>query len=168
MWRWNEYFEELLETPHQGSSTLIQGDIRKVSSKNLYETVEITIEKVIEAIGKLNKRGKVRGLDNIKPEMLKNLWEEVLLAPHRIFKTAWNQDKIPSNWGIGVILQIHKKGDNRLCSNYRSISLLCTTAKSIWKYPRTKIKKYYINARKITKRFYKRILNLWPCNLHLD
>ena len=35
----------------------------------------------------------------------------------------------PKQWQTGVIIPIHKKGDNRKCTNYRGISLISVADK---------------------------------------
>jgi hypothetical protein len=36
----------------------------------------------------------------------------------------WEEEKVPSQWSLSVIVPVFKKGDKLLCSNYRGISLL--------------------------------------------
>ena len=34
------------------------------------------------------------------------------------------QERMPQEWKCGKIISIHKKGERRLCNNYRGITLL--------------------------------------------
>ena len=36
----------------------------------------------------------------------------------------WNNEQIPEEWTEGIVSAIYKKGDQRLCNNYRPITLL--------------------------------------------
>lgn len=47
----------------------------------------------------------------------------------QLYNKIWEGEKIPSDWEVGQIIPIHKKGDNKLCSNYRGITLLSVPLK---------------------------------------
>ena len=73
--------------------------------------------------------GKVPGVDEIRPEMLKALDLVGLLWLTRLFNVAWGSGTVASVWHTGVVVPIFKKGDRRVCSNYRGITLLSLPGK---------------------------------------
>ena len=126
--RWKEYFETLLS---------ITTDTRKIEERdNEIPKTELTItsedniseQEILESIRKL-KRGKAGGHDTITPEMIKQMGSKGLEMLLDLINAAWEQGEVPSDWEIGVILPIHKKGDPRECTNYRGITLLSVAAK---------------------------------------
>ncbi|GFX84865.1 putative endonuclease-reverse transcriptase [Trichonephila clavipes] len=46
-----------------------------------------------------------------------------------LIQEIWEQEVIPKEWKMSTTYVIHKKGDILECSNYRGISLLCTSSK---------------------------------------
>ncbi|KAI5754287.1 hypothetical protein M8J77_007444 [Diaphorina citri] len=75
------------------------------------------------------KLGKAPGADNITPEMIKYMGsagESLLL---KVLNLSWENKVIPKDWELATIIPIHKKGDNRECSNHRGISLLSIPGK---------------------------------------
>ncbi len=42
---------------------------------------------------------------------------------------VWLCEAVPNNWSEAVLLPLFKKGDKRICSNYRGISLIDAAAK---------------------------------------
>ena len=47
----------------------------------------------------------------------------------RLLNQVWKERKIPTEWIKAVICPIHKKGDKRICGNYRGIVLLVGVSK---------------------------------------
>ena len=86
------------------------------------------IEEVSKAISMLSD-GKSPGADGIHPELLKcggHLLEQHL---HEIIVDAWNTKNPPQAWKDAQLVTLFKKGDRRLCGNYRGISLLSIPGK---------------------------------------
>ncbi len=54
-----------------------------------------------------------------------------LLSPwlHRMTIKVWLCEAVPNNWSEAVLLPLFKKGDKRICSNYRNISLINVVAR---------------------------------------
>lgn len=128
--RWKEHFEELLEE----SQTCEENERKEEQESGIAridietEAEEITKGELINVLNKL-RNGKAPGHDNIKPEQLKYMGEEGEQILLKMLNKIWELGKIPTDWEKAVIFPIYKKGDNRNCSNYRGISLLCTAAK---------------------------------------
>ena len=68
-------------------------------------------------------------MDEIRPEMLKALDNVGLLWLTRLYNVAWGSGTVPMEWQTGVVVPIFKKGDRRVCSNYRGITLLSLPGK---------------------------------------
>ena len=73
--------------------------------------------------------GKSPGSDGIHPEVIKRGGPKLLCALHEIIQEAWNTVTVPQDWKDAQLVTIFKKGDRRLCGNYRGISLLSIPGK---------------------------------------
>jgi len=72
-------------------------------------------------------RSKAPGVDEIGPEMLKALDIIGLSWLTRLVNVAWRSGTVPVEWQ--TVVPIFKKGDRRVCSNYRGITLLSLPGK---------------------------------------
>ncbi|KAI3364214.1 hypothetical protein L3Q82_011023 [Scortum barcoo] len=77
----------------------------------------------------LGGRGKAPGVDEIRPEYLKSLDVVGLSWLTRLCNIAWRLGTVPLEWQTGVVVPLFKKGDRRVCSNYRGITLLSLPGK---------------------------------------
>jgi len=91
--------------------------------EELEDIDKLTYEEMIEVISNM-KNGKVPGIDNITVELIKNGGPELLQRIFKLLMQIWDQERMPEEWGIGIICPIFKKGDRKECSNYRGITLL--------------------------------------------
>ncbi|KAK3520789.1 hypothetical protein QTP70_032366 [Hemibagrus guttatus] len=73
--------------------------------------------------------GKAPGVDEIRPEYLKSLDVVGLSWLTRLCNIAWRSGTVPLDWATGVVIPLFKKGDRRVCSNYRGITLLSLPGK---------------------------------------
>ena len=73
--------------------------------------------------------GKAPGVDEVHPEFLKALDVVGLSWLTRLCNIAWTSETVPLDWQTGVMVPLFKKGDRRVCSNYRGITLLSLPAK---------------------------------------
>ncbi|KAK5888456.1 hypothetical protein CesoFtcFv8_014549 [Champsocephalus esox] len=83
---------------------------------------------VTEVVKQLHS-GKAPGVDEIRPEMLKALGVEGLSWLTRLINVAWKSETVPKEWQTGVVVPLFKKGDQRVCANYRGITLLSLPGK---------------------------------------
>ncbi len=68
-------------------------------------------------------------MDEIRPEYLKSLDVVGLSWLTRLCSIAWQSGTVPLDWQTGVVVPLFKKGDRRVCSNYRGITLLSLPGK---------------------------------------
>ena len=118
--RWREYFSDL-SNPVDATSTQIQ-------EEHVGEDIQIT-EADVNAVIKSLKTGKAPGEDDIRPEMLKAMNTYGVRWLTRVYKMACRIGQAPKLWQTSVIIPIHKRGDNRKCTNYRGISLISVVGK---------------------------------------
>ncbi|GFR90329.1 endonuclease-reverse transcriptase, partial [Elysia marginata] len=62
--------------------------------------------------------------DNIPSDLLKAGGEEVNNILTALCQRIWNEKKWPTEWTKSLVLPLPKKGNLRLCNNYRTISLI--------------------------------------------
>ena len=87
-----------------------------------------TQEQIRRAIETL-KNGKEPGEDGIYVEMLKAGEPEISCVLAVIFKTIWEEERLPEDWQTGLLSKLPKKGDLGNCNNWGGIMLLPTTSK---------------------------------------
>ncbi|TWW81841.1 R2 Retrovirus-related Pol polyprotein from type I retrotransposable element [Takifugu flavidus] len=73
--------------------------------------------------------GKAPGVDEIRPEFLKALDVVGLSWLTRFCNIAWTLGAVPLDWQTGVVVPLFKKGDRRVCFNYRGITPLSLPGK---------------------------------------
>ncbi|KAK7925336.1 hypothetical protein WMY93_007646 [Mugilogobius chulae] len=119
--RWKEYFEGLLNPTATSSD-------EEAETEDSGEDSSITQAEVTEVVDKL-LGGKAPGVDEIRPEYLKSLDVVGLSWLTRLCNIAWQTGTVPLDWQTGVVVPLFKKGDRRVCSNYRGITLLSLPGK---------------------------------------
>lgn len=81
-----------------------------------------------KAIQKL-KNNKAAGDDGIPPELLKADTDLMASLLQPIIKDTWENEELPDGWDTGLIVKLPKKGDLKICENWRGITLLNCAAK---------------------------------------
>ncbi|KAK3527104.1 hypothetical protein QTP86_010820 [Hemibagrus guttatus] len=119
--RWKEYFEDLLNPTDTPSVEEPEAEDSEVDSF-------ITQAEVNEVVQQL-LGGKPPGVDEICPEYLKSLDVAGLSWLTRLCIIAWWSGTVPLDWAIGMVVPLFRKGDRRVCSNYRGITLLSLPGK---------------------------------------
>ncbi|KAK3572306.1 hypothetical protein QTP86_030244 [Hemibagrus guttatus] len=119
--QWKEYFEDLLNPTDTPSVEEPEAEDSEVDS--FITQAEVT-EVVQQLLG-----GKAPGVDEIRPEYLKSLDVVGLSWLTRLCNIAWQSGTVPLDWATGVVVPLFKKGDRRVCSNYRGITLLSLPGK---------------------------------------
>ena len=75
------------------------------------------------------KSGTAPCVDSIHAEMLKADLSTATRVLTNLFDTIWDKETIPSDWGKGLIIKIHNKGNLQVCDNWRGITLLSISGK---------------------------------------
>ncbi|KAK3566558.1 hypothetical protein QTP86_000624 [Hemibagrus guttatus] len=119
--RWKEYFEDLLNPTDKPSVEEPEAEDSEVDS--FITQAEVT-EVVQQLLG-----DKAPGVDEIHPEYLKSLDVVGLSWLTRLCNIAWRSGTVPLDWVTGVMVPLFKKGDRRMCSNYRGITRLSLPGK---------------------------------------
>ncbi|KAK3506577.1 hypothetical protein QTP70_009899 [Hemibagrus guttatus] len=118
---WKEYFEDLLNPTDTPSVEEPEAEDSEVDSF-------ITQAEVTEVVQML-LGGKAPGVDEIRPEYLKSLYVVGLSWLTHLCNIAWWSGTVSLDWVTGVVVPLFKKGDWRVCSNYRGITLLSLPGK---------------------------------------
>ena len=84
-----------------------------------------TVEELKEAIDKL-KSGKAAGQTSILPEMIRGASydDDFLNSLLELVQLVWREGKVPQDWIDAVLVPIPKKGELKICDNWREILLL--------------------------------------------
>ncbi|KAI3354213.1 hypothetical protein L3Q82_018753 [Scortum barcoo] len=114
--RWKKYFEDLLNPTDLPSNEEAEAGVSEVDSSITQAEVTEVVRKLLEWQG--------AGVDEIRPEYLKSLDVVGLSWLTRLCNIAWRLGTVPLVWQTGVVVPLFKKGDRRVCSNYRGITLL--------------------------------------------
>ena len=115
--RWKEHFEEILNRSIPDDPVT---DVEIDLIINEIGTDPITKAEIRTVLRKM-KNGKAGGKDEITAELLKanmNTTEKWLV---KLFRTFWEQEKVPKTWKQGLIIEIPKKDEFTVCGNWRGI-----------------------------------------------
>jgi len=83
------------------------------------------VEKKINAM----KNSSASGPDDISVTLLKNFSKELSVPLSIIFKKSMDRGELPSDWKLGNITPIFKKGSKKKAENYRPISITCVACR---------------------------------------
>jgi hypothetical protein len=168
-----ESIPELYTDPNNDKSTLETEDNKKAEVLGKYFKSVFTREpagpvpeahqrRIIEEMGKLNitteivsktladlKTNKSQGPDAIHPRILKELADELSIPLQIIYQDSIDQAKVPQDWKNATVTAIYKKGNRKVASNYRPISLTSIVCKSLEKI----IRHHIITFMKVNKLF---------------
>jgi hypothetical protein len=123
-------------TPAQTSAQLLQDHHptfgATVGSQNYPGTsmpdLVITENGVTKLLKNL-KPHKAAGPDNIRPLILKELYQEISPILTFIFQISLSTGETPDEWKQANVVPIFKKGPRNLAGNYRPVSLTCICCK---------------------------------------
>ncbi|GFO29207.1 endonuclease-reverse transcriptase [Plakobranchus ocellatus] len=116
--RWTEYCSELYTHVATGKDPNVLNV--PPSSNNARHSILRT--EIIEAVSSL-KPGKSAGIDNITGEMVQAGGEATIDMLFLICNKIWQTGVWPKSWTQSLVITLPKKGNLKLCQNYRTISL---------------------------------------------
>jgi hypothetical protein len=73
------------------------------------------------------KTYKLPRSDQILAELIQAGGEILCCMFHKQINAIWNEENLPDQWKMSIIVQVNKQGDKTEGGNYRGISLLSTT-----------------------------------------
>lgn len=121
--RWKEYTENLYVKTSQEDFNM---DVDFA-----YEP-QVTKDEVFWALKHLSN-GKSPGYDDIPAELLKKADSFIVDALTVLCQQIWETTVWPNVWKQSIFIPLHKKGNRKDCSNYRTISLISHTSKILLK-----------------------------------
>ncbi len=125
--RWEEHFKELLNHAAPPNTAFSPPDTPAAETYPC-EVDPPTLDEVCTAIRQL-RNNRAPGEDGIPAEVYKTCLDSLGPWLHRVITKAWLCEAVPYNLSEAVLLPLFKKGDKRICSNYRGISLINVAAK---------------------------------------
>ena len=126
--RWYDHFTSILNVRSQYRQEVI--DEMLAQSSRLEVDHPPTSDELSHALGHL-KGGKAGGKTGILPELLKCGGTEMQNRLLLLMQDIWHQGSVVEDWRDAVVVPIPKKGDLRLCDNWRGISLLDVVGKDL-------------------------------------
>ena len=125
--RWKENYNELYNNPNpinvEMTETIPQMTCMDKEPDLLKEEISSAIRKLAD--------GKAPGYDNVTGEELKATGNSGVEILHHLCNKIWKNGEFPDDWGKAIITPIYKKKDKLDCGNYRGISLLSHSGKSV-------------------------------------
>ena len=116
--RWHEYGSSLFDSMDIRDENL---EVQNFEPPPLRSEVENAVKKL--------KDGKAPGLDNIPGELLKYSGSSSMKALHHLCTTIWISGEWPTDWKRQEFVMLHKSGDTKDCTNYRTIALISHASK---------------------------------------
>ena len=122
--RWKEYCEDLYNHEAHPDKTILHENIDK-HQEDEPPIIRSEVEDAIKAL----KCGKAPGLDNITAELIKAGGDDMVDVMLKTCNECLSKQEWPTQWTEAIILTIHKKGNIKLCENFRTISLISHSSK---------------------------------------
>ena len=101
--------------------------------------MQVMTDEVEEALRTL-KGGKSPGAHNILAELLKHGGFEMIKVLTTLCQRFWKTKEWPNEWTQSMIIPLPKKGNLKLCKNYRTISLINHPGKIMFRVILTRLK----------------------------
>ena len=105
-------------------------DLKKITSTSTEKLQNILYSQIEETI-RTPKRNTSPGSDRITAEMIQASGEQLVRQIHLLCNKAWNESTISEEWSKSILVPTPKKGDLSQCGNYRTVSLINHTEKTL-------------------------------------
>ena len=128
--RWAEYIKELYTDTNQYGDRIL-ADLQARTVKEMQETDDSILKREVEKAIKKLKNEKSCGVDGIPAELIKAGGENVVARVWKLCNEIWRTEKWPEEWCKSMVVPLHKKGDMKECSNYRTIALIPHVCKTM-------------------------------------
>lgn len=138
MEEWKEYYEKLLVEKRRNFM---------MKNRNIDMNSEETVDKItqleIKTALKKCKNKKAAGPGSIPIELIKNGPDILIELIEELFNKCLFGDQVPKEWNLSYISSIFKKGDKKLCQNYRGISVISSMGRLYGRILKTRIESVY-------------------------
>ena len=124
--RWHDHFNNVLNVPSQYRQETIDEIPFHPTEWELDDPP--TCEELTVALSKL-KKGKAGGKTGIMPELIVHGGAELIDRLLQLIQHVWQEGTVVEDWRDAEIVPIPKKGNLKLCDNWRGISLLDVAGK---------------------------------------
>ena len=85
---------------------------------------------------------KANGYDGIPLELFQILKIDAVKVLHSIRQQIWKTQQWPQDWKRSVFIPTPKKGNAKVCSNYRTIALISHASKIMLKFLQARLQQY--------------------------
>lgn len=135
----NNYFASVFTKEPLGDIPVIDSRTNKQMQINYIEKNEVEV-----LLNNLDIN-KSPSPDGYHPRLLKELHKEISEPLTNIFNSSISEGKIPFQWKQARVSAIHKKGDKKLASNYRPVSITSIVCRILEKIIRNYMVEYLTN-----------------------
>ena len=80
--------------------------------------------------------------DGIPVELFQILKDDAVKVLHSICQQIWKTQQWPQDWKGSIFIPISKKGNDKECSNYRTIALISHASKGMLKILQARLQQY--------------------------
>ena len=134
--RWREHFEGVLNVISTFNQSALD-EVRQLPLRS--ELAEPPNEdEILEALWQLAV-GKAGGMNGLLPDVMKCCGGPLLEYIVVLFRTVWEERRVPLEWRDALLVPIPKKGDLSCCNNWRGISLLDVIGKLFARVPNNRL-----------------------------
>lgn len=119
--QWKDYYQKLL-TEDRAQFLLEDDDENNISNITIKDDDDITVNEIKIALRTM-KNGRAPGPGGIPIELIKHGTEQLMELLAYVFTWFLRNDDLPTEWKNAYISNIHKKGDRKILSNYRGLSV---------------------------------------------